>query len=85
MTITRTNWYDRKDCSFSSCNCHALTSIIVSIATDGESVLALCILYYLLPDTRAKPDHTRVLMLTQVKSIYMHMYTNPRMYSIFEE
>ena len=37
MTITRTNWYDRKDCSFSSCNCHALiTSIIVSIATDGE-------------------------------------------------
>ena len=40
------------------------TALIVT--TGGMSVLAMWLLYYLLPDSRARPDHRRVLTLIEV-------------------
>ena len=40
--------------------------IAFTYKTDGKSILAMCLLYYLLPDTRARSDHRRVLTLKEV-------------------
>lgn len=49
--------------------------LFILITTDGKSVVAMCLLYYLLPDTRARPDHRRVLTLIQVcvDSLYTYV------------
>lgn len=41
---------------------------LFTFATDGKSVLAIYLLYYLLPDTRAMPDHRRILTIIKVNT-----------------
>lgn len=38
----------------------------LSIAADGDSVLAACLLYHLLPDTRTRPNLARIVTLIEV-------------------
>ena len=38
------------------------------LSTDAKSLHALCLLYYLMPDTRTKPDHNRIFKFFPVSS-----------------
>ena len=42
----------------------------VLILLEMESVLALAVLYLLMPDTRTKPDHKRVVTFLAVRYTY---------------
>lgn len=45
---------------------YLLPILFLSIAADGDSVLAVCLLYHLLPDTRARPNLARIITLIEV-------------------
>ena len=36
------------------------------IISEYKSVVALCVLYYLIPDVRTSPDHTRIITIVEV-------------------
>ena len=55
---------------------HAILSAIILLFqhyTDSTSLYALILLYYMLPDTRSKPDHRRIIDFFEVVSCYLIM------------
>ena len=42
----------------------------------GNGVIALCLLCYLVPDSRSKPDHGKIIIFCEVSSMKMYFQTS---------
>ena len=47
-----------------------LSKSICSYSGDHDPLIALAVLVYLLPDSRSKPDHTKVLYFIEVCELF---------------
>ena len=55
------------------CLIQSMITSILSLLTDGgNSVIALCLLAHLLPDSRTKSDPDKIVLFTHVRKYLLH-------------
>ena len=54
-------------CSTGYSNINLSIKVLHCLSSEYRSVVAICVLYYMIPDVRIKQDHTRIITIVEVR------------------